>query len=167
MASFLFNKFKQRIGDGTIDWDGTSAGVIRAALADNGTMGSAPDKDVDTMSSVFSSANYEINGTGYTRGFGSSSRKQLTCSTAEDDTNDRATYKAADLLWDDSGNGINAGTVKAVILFYQPSAAASDADCIPIAYIDSGGFPITTNGGSLTIKFAENSGGVGVVFDLA
>ncbi len=62
-----------------------------------------------------------------------------------DKTNDRAEFDCADITW----TAINAGTAaQATVLKEITNDAASKC----IANIDSGGFPVVTNGGDLTIQ---------------
>lgn len=49
---------------------------------------------------------------------------------------------------------INAGTVQAAILILE--GKSDDSTSILIAYIDQGGFPVTTNGGDLTIQWSAS-----------
>ena len=69
----------------------------------------------------------------------------------QDDTNNRAEFDANDVTW----TGINAGTAAACVVYKD---TGNNATSPLIAYIDSGGFPVTTNGGDLTITW--NSQGI-------
>lgn len=88
----------------------------------------------------------ELSGTGYTGGFGGAGRKTLASKTITvDKTNDRAEFACASVTW----TAINAGTAaQATVLKEITNDAASKC----IANIDTGGFPITTNGGDLTLQ---------------
>lgn len=142
MASLIYNLFKQKIADGTIDWD---TAVIRAMLV---TSGYTADADHDFVNSG-PDAN-ELSGTGYTR-------KTLTTRTVVlVDASDRAELRCDDsVVW----SAINAGTAAAAVLYVQVGGDdTTPGDDILVAYIDSGGFPIVTNGGDLTIDW--NNAGV-------
>jgi len=83
----------------------------------------------------------ELSGTGYARAALAS--KALTYDAA----NDRVEWDAADTTY----SGIDAGTAaQATIL---DDTGATDADKRLLANIDSGGFPVVTNGGDLTIQW--------------
>lgn len=93
----------------------------------------------------------ELSGTGYTGGFGGSGRKILASKTIVVDlVNDRAEFDAADLTGASGWQGINAGTAAQATVLKE---LTTDADSKTIANIDSGGFPITTNGGDLGISW--------------
>ncbi len=80
----------------------------------------------------------ELTGTGY-------SRKVLgTKTVAVDDTNNRAVFDAADVLFTE----IDAGTAALAVLFFQ---VTNDADSVLIATITDGGWPIVTSGGDVSI----------------
>lgn len=136
MASFVYNTAKRKLLDGTLD---LTNDVIRAMLV---TSGYTANADHDFVSDLTPGSN-ELSGTGYAR---------ITLSSkafSTDDANDRGEFDAADLTW----NAINAGTAAALIIYKQTGGSdATPADDDLIAHIDTGGFPITTNGGDLTIQ---------------
>lgn len=83
----------------------------------------------------------ELSGTGYTR-------KTLASKTLTyDATNDRVEWDAADVVW----TGINAGTAARATAF--DNSQGTDNSRRLWLNIDTGGFPITTNGGDLTIQW--------------
>ena len=89
----------------------------------------------------------ELSGTGYTGGFGGAGRKSLASKTISVDlANDRAEFDAADLTW----TAINAGTAAQATVMKEVTTNA-DSKCI--ANIDTGGFPVVTNGGDLTLQW--------------
>lgn len=133
MASFMYNRALERILNGDLL---VASDTLKAMLV---TSGYSANKDDDFVADTTPGSN-ELSGTGY-------SRKTLASKTVtRDDTNDRAEFDAADLTW----TGINAGTAAAVIIYEE---VTNDADSVLIAYIDSGGFPVTTNGGDLTVAW--------------
>lgn len=136
--SFIYNLASKRLGD-----DSTRinylADTIKAMLV---TSGYTPNRDHDFVSTASGS---ELTGTGYVAGFGNSGRHTLASKTiTEDDTNDRASYGAANPVW----TAINAGTIAAVILIKE---ITNDAASYLIAYLD--GTPVGTNGGDITVQF--------------
>jgi hypothetical protein len=139
MASFIYNKAKEQLLNGTLD---LVADPIYAVLV---TGGYTPNPDHDFVSSV--GAN-ELSGTGY-------SRKLLTSkSVTEVDSSDRAEFTADNLQW----TAINAGTASGVVLYKRVGASDNAAADVLIAHIDSGGFPVVTNGGDLNINW--NASGI-------
>jgi len=91
----------------------------------------------------------ELGGTGYTGGYGGSGRKTLSSKViTRDDTNDRAEFSAAPVTW----TAINAGTAAAAVIIRERSLTGDTMSEL-IAYINTGGFPITTNGGDLTLTW--------------
>lgn len=141
--SLVYNIFKTLEADGTIDL--TTDSFVVALV------GSTYSEDADHQ--YFNSSVYqtELSGTGYEAGYGGSGRQTLTDITvAEDDTNDWALVSCSPLTW----SAINAGTAAAaVVMRYR--AATGDTMSELVCFIDSGGFPVTTNGGDLTITFSN------------
>ena len=87
----------------------------------------------------------ELTGTGYTAGFGGAGRKTLASKTITvDKTNDRAEFDCADVTW----TAINAGTAAQATVLKE---ITNDAASKTISNIDTGGFPVVTNGGDLTL----------------
>lgn len=135
MASFVYNVAKAGFANGTLDWD---TNTFKIMLIDNAY---TPNPDHATVSALTELPN----GTGYTGGFNGAGRKTLSvCSVVQVDASDRAELRVSlATTW----SAINAGTAKAAVVIREMT---SDADSIPVAYIDSGGWPIVTNGGDLT-----------------
>lgn len=143
MASLVYNRAKKEILDGTMD---LLTDVLKIMLV---TSSYVADPDNDFVEEGVDDANeHELSGTGYGAGFGGSGRKTLSGKgVTEDDANDRAEFDdSGDITW----TGINAGTAAAAILYKHITA---DTASILIAYIDTGGFPVVTNGGDLTIQW--------------
>ncbi len=143
MATLVYNRAKKEILDGTID---LLTDTLKIMLV---TSSYVADADNDFVEEGVNDANeHELTGTGYDPGFAGSGRKTLSGKgVTEDDTNDRAEFDdSGDITW----TGINAGTAAGAILYKHITA---DTASILIAYIDSGGFPVVTNGGDLTIQW--------------
>ena len=138
MAS-VYNIAKGRTMDGQIDLD---TGDIRVLLVKSGYTFNA---DHDYVADLTPASN-EISGTGYVR-------KALASKTVTvDDTNNRAAFDAADLVW----TGLDTATVGiAAAVVYQ--LVTNDADSPLIAYIDLTP-AIAGNGGDFTV--AWNAGGI-------
>ena len=144
MAALVYNRAKKEIMDGTID---LLTDTLKIMLV---TSSYVADTDHDFVDEAGANdpIDHELSGSGYTAGFGGSGRKTLSSNAvSEDDANDRAEFDdTADITW----TAINAGTAAAAILYKHNT---SDTDSVLIAYIDTGGFPVVTNGGDLTIQW--------------
>lgn len=144
--SLVYNRAKKQLLDATINL--TSA-TIKAMLV---TAAYVANADHDFVSD--GPAANELSGTGYVAGYGGAGRKALSGKTvAEDDANDRGYWDANDLSW----LAINAGTAAALILFVE---GAADASSTLIAYINTGGFPIVTNGGDMSVQWSNSPVGI-------
>ena len=134
MASFVYTRAKAKLLSADLD---LNAHDIRVLLVDSTT---TTDTEEDTeFISGFTTLG-ELSGTGYVR-------KTLDNEAVNiDTTNNRGEFAADPVTW----TGINAGTAVAVLLF---RFVTNDADSVPIAYIDTGGFPFVTNGGNFTITW--------------
>ena len=144
MASFVYNRAAKEILDGTID---LVAHTIKVMLVTSSYVANR-DNDFVDAGGANDPIDHELSGTGYGAGFGGSGRKTLANKAfSEDDPNDRGEFdNTLDLTW----TAINAGTAAAAIVYRHNTA---DTDSVLIAYIDSGGFPIVTNGGDLSINW--------------
>lgn len=99
-----------------------------------------------------SPVNFELDGTGYVAGFGSSDRLTLeNRSLVRDDNTDKVRFFADPVDW----NPISAGAAGAYIIIKEDT---SDSESPLIAYVSSGGFPIVTDGGELVITFSASNG---------
>lgn len=142
MAVLTYNQGRTDIGDGTIDF---LTQTIKIMLVTSSYVANKNDQFVEEGAN--DANEHELSGTGYTAGFAGSGRKTLaTKAVNKDDPNDRDEWDADDITW----TGIDAGTAAAAIMYFHNTA---DTDSVLIAYIDSGGFPIVTNGGDLTIQW--------------
>lgn len=145
MADLTYNLARRKLLDGTLD---LTSDTIKVMLV---TSSYVADKDNDFVDEGGANdpVDHELSGTGYVAGYGGAGRKTLSNKAFEtDDTNDRGEFDdTVDVTW----SSINAGTAAAAIIFR--AGTADDTDALLIAYIDSGGFPIVTNGGDLTISW--------------
>jgi len=102
-----------------------------------------PDADDAHIGIATGARAAELSGAGYT------ADGELLSSRAvnQDDGNDRAEFDdTADMTW----TGISAGTADAAVIYID---SGTDSTSYPICYIDTGGFPVVTNGGDLTIQW--------------
>ena len=88
MANVMYNSFKGKIGDGSIDWDAT---VIKVALV---TSAYSPDVDAHTNFSAHIT-NETIGSTGYTTGGATLANPVVTV----DNASNWGKYDADDVTW--------------------------------------------------------------------
>lgn len=113
-----------------------------------------PDHDFVAAGGANDPDDAEIDATNYTRGFGGAGRKAATVTFAEQDANNRAVVRIADLTWTALGGATN-DTIEGAILIKEGS---SDADSKLIAYWD---LPTTpTNGSDVTLDFDPTDGNI-------
>ena len=141
MANSFYNRAAKEIADDTIS---LSSATLKAMLVTS-TYTFNRDHDFVDMGGASDPLDAELSGTGYVGGLGGAGRKTLAGKAfSEDDANDRGELDVNDIVW----TAINAGTAAAVIIIIE---GGSDAASKLICYIDSG-FPVTTNGGDLTLQ---------------
>lgn len=140
---FIYNTAAKEIADGTIDLVNDT---IKAMLVTSSYVADRDDDVVDAAGAN-DAVDHELTGTGYAAGWGGAGRKTLgTKSWGVDKPNDRAEFTCANITW----SGIDAGTAAALLIIKE--GGANDTTSRLIAHIDSGGFPIVTNGGDLTVQ---------------
>jgi len=133
----VYNKAKTNIANGTLDLDTDD---IRIALCEGTLAAGAYDPDVASLTALFA-AMAEASGTGYVR------KSSLSVTVQQDDTNDRAEMLIAAQTW----TGADWGDATALVVYAHVDG--TDANDYPISFHDAG-FPVTTNGGDLTVNFA-------------
>jgi hypothetical protein len=140
MADFVYNEAKRAIAEGEIDF-GSGGSDLRVLLVMTNTTADTED-DKNTFAG-FTTLD-EFDGANYTTGGLALQSEAVN----EDAANNRAEFDAADITF----SGIGAGTrnIQAAILYKWTTNVNSS---MPIAYIDSGGFPIAANGGDLTMQW--------------
>ncbi len=139
MANFVYNEFKRAVAEGEIDLNATDD--IRVMLVMTNTTCDTED-DANTFAG-FTTID-EFDGTGYT-----TNGAALTSEVVNEDApNDRAEFDADNVTW----SSVSAGTrdIQAAVVYKWITAQSSS---MPICYIDTGGFPITPNGGDITIEW--------------
>jgi hypothetical protein len=113
-----------------------------------------PDNDFVAAGGANDPDDAEIDAPNYARGFGGAGRKAATVTFVEQDANNRAVIRIADLTWTALGGALN-DTVEAAILIKE---GTSDADSKLIAYFD---LPTTpTNGSDFTLDFDGTDGNI-------
>lgn len=136
MASLIYTPAKAKLMSGGIDLDTDD---IRTILVMTNTTADT-DQDAEFVSSVTTLD--EMDGAAYVR------KALVNEAVAADLVNNRGEFDADDVTWTALGAGIR--DVAAVVVYKHVTV---DTDSPIIAYIDSGGFPITANGGDLTIQW--------------
>ena len=129
MANVVYNTFKGKIGDGTIDWDACTAKIALVT--------SAYSPDIDTHTKYSTHITNELpTGDGYTLGGATLANKSVTV----DDTDDWAEYDADNVTWSSSTL-----TARGAV-FYD--SVTDDLIC----YLDFGADKSSENG-NFTINF--------------
>lgn len=135
MANVVYNVAKQQLMNGTLDLDTNDIRVL--LLTANGDI----NIDDDTVDAVLARASTtEAAATGYARqAIGSEA-------VTVDDTNDRAVFDGADIVF----SGVATGETIVGLIVYKH--VTNDTDSIPIAHLDvTPNLP--TNGSDITVKW--------------
>lgn len=137
MASFWTNKGLVNILSGDVD---LRDDTIKVMLLDDEALAT---KDINFVSEISAD---ELTGSGYTGGFGGAGRKTLASKVfTENDTDDRAEFDAADVVWTaiDAGSAQMAAVIKEI---------TNDGASLVLGFVDI--TDTMTNGGDLTINWA-------------
>lgn len=136
--SFVYTGAKEQIAQGGIDFREAGDDIRIALVMSNTTADTEQDK---LLMNAFTTLD-EYDGAAYVR------KALATQTVTRDDPNDRAEFDAIDVVW----TALGVGTRQAVgMLIYKH--VTDDTDSIPLAYIDTGGFPFDGNGGDVTIQW--------------
>jgi len=136
MANFVYTHAKYALLAGELD---LNAHDIRVLLVMTNSTADT-EKDVDTIS-AFTTLD-EMDGSGYAR------QALAAEAVAEDEANDRAEFDATDATFTSVGAGTRQVLGAVVYRFIT-----NDTDNVPIAWIDTGGFPFSANGGNIGIQW--------------
>jgi hypothetical protein len=138
MASHVLDNAKEQLLLGALNF---STDDIRVALMmTNTTVDTEKDK---ALVSGYTTLD-EFDGSGYTTGGVALTSEAVT----EDGANNRGEFDAADAVF----TSVGAGTRQiAGALVYK--FVTNFTSSIPIAWIDTGGFPVTANGGTITVTW--------------
>jgi len=140
MSNFTYNEFKRAVASGEINLNATDD--IRAVLVMTNTTCDT-EKDANTMGG-FTTPDY-CDGANHDSTNGHALAGEVV---NEDAGNNRAEFDATDLTISSLGAGTRQN--QALILFKWITNLASS---MPIAYIDTGGFPFDGNGGDQVIQW--------------
>lgn len=135
--SYVNTRAKSKLISGDIDLNADDIRVLLVGATT--TVDTEVDKEFIDDYAILD----ECNATNYVR-------KALTGeAVAPDLPNARGEFDANDVTWTALGNGTNFTIVGALVFKF----VSDDSDSIPIAYIDSGGFPKGTNGSDFKITW--------------
>lgn len=152
MADFLYNSGSMNLWDGTIDL--LTNALAKLGFYDNtGTYAADRDDDLADEGGAADFVDAEPDGTGYAGGYGGSGRKALSSKTITvNKVSDRAEFDAADVTW----TGIDVGDLGGMVLLVEDAlgTAGNDSETRLVSHHDTN-FPITTNGGDLTMQIAD------------
>lgn len=135
--SFVYTGAKEEIAKGTINFE-EAGDDIRCALVMTAT-------DADTLQDALLMSDFaldEYDGAAYVR------KALATQTVTRDDPGNKADFDAVDVVW--SALGVGATQCVGMIVYKHVTV---DADSIPIAFIDTGGFPFDGNGGDVTMQW--------------
>lgn len=136
MADVIYNSFKKKIMDGSIDLD---TDTIKVALV---TSSYTPDQDAHDF---FDDVTNEVSGTGYSAGGATLANKAVT----QDNTGNKGVFDADDVTWSTSTI-----TARGAVLYKSTGTASTSA---LICYIDFGSDK-SSAGGNFTIQW--NASGI-------
>ena len=134
MASLIYNSFRKKIMDGSIDLD---TDTIKVALV---TSTYTPNQDVHDF---FDDITNEVTGTGYTAGGTTLTTKTVT----QDNTNDRGVWDADDANWT-----VSTITARGAVIYKSTGVSSTSA---LIAYIDFSSDKVS-DGGTFTIAWSAS-----------
>jgi hypothetical protein len=152
MAAFLYNSGSMNLWDGTIDL--LTETLAKLAFYDNsGTYTADRDDDWADEGGANDFVDAEPDGTGYTGGYGGSGRHALSSKTITvDKASDRSEFDAADETW----SSIDVGELGGMVLLVEDAGGTTGDDTeTRLVGHDDVNFPVTTNGGDLTIQIAD------------
>lgn len=138
MASFVYTKAKTKLLNASFNYATADMRII--LVMTNSTASSAASQDMEFVGNIVTLDEYD--GAAY-------ARKTLAGEAVNEDApNNRAEFDANDIQW----AALGAGTRQALgmILF---RFVTNDADSPLIAWIDTGGFPFSGNGGNVDVAW--------------
>lgn len=176
MANFVYGQFPKYHAMGALNWretavtapPGTAEANVRAMLVCTTTTagpagtnnGGTAAEDVLAVGSFTTLGEYDsLVGASYDPGFSASGRKTCTAQLVTFNTaKNRIELDLGDLTW--TALGAAATNAVAVLFFFQPTAAATDADLIPLIWIDTVAsgqtFPFNGSGGDAVLQIGAN-----------
>jgi len=135
VADVIYNSFKGKIMDGSIDLD---TDTIKVVLV---TSSYTPNIDTHTQ---YSHITNQVTGTGYTAGGATLANK----SVAVDTTNDRAEFDADDTTWTSASI-----TARGAVIYKYVDNEGSPDDTSPLICYKDFGADVTSTNADFTIKW--------------
>jgi len=143
MASFVYTNAKELMLKGDLDFDEAGNDMRVALVMTNTTADTEKDK---ALMNAFTTLD-ECDGANYVR------KALATQVVSEDAGGLRGEFSADPVTW--TALGVGTRQVQGLILYKH---VTNDADSIPVAWIDTGGFPFWGNGGDVT--YTPNAEGI-------
>ena len=136
MADFVYNIAAQRLLEGDLDLNAPADLRVLLLTTD------AEDRDHASVQAIKTAGAVEASYGGY-------SRQALTGdSTSLDNPNDRAEYTANNITFASVPAGV---TIVAAVVYLHVDG--TDPNDVPVAHVDSGGFPVAGNGSDIQVQW--------------
>jgi hypothetical protein len=138
VAAKVYHKFLEQLLKGNVGDMSAGGTAVKAIL-----LSTAYSFNIDHafVSDIVAS---EVSGTGYVAGYAGAGRVALASkAVTRDTTNDLVYFDADDVSW--AGLNLGATQIGSIVLWLPKT---NDADSPVICFDDTGGFPITTTGGT-------------------
>ena len=140
-SSFVFDRAKGGLNDGLIGEWSAAGGSFNYTLVNASYV---PNEAHSMMSQL---SGFELSSASHTGGYNGTVRVSMTGrSVFINITSHQAEFRASAVCY----TGLSAGTAVAGVVLKQ---AGSDGNSPLVTYVSTGGWPVVTNGGNLTISF--------------
>lgn len=155
MPSFISNRFKFELASGKIDW--AAASQFKAILCYDTFVGTNDQDNVGDLTTLG-----EVSGTGYVAGYANGGRKFITGTLEQDEVNNRAILKIANLTW--TSIDVGATSCAGVLIYMHgitstAGAVTSDANAPVVAWLEFSASK-RTNGENFTVEFDQTNGAI-------
>ena len=150
MVDFVYNTAGGEMIQGGTALDVLADAKVKWMLIASTSYAADRDDDLVDAAGANDAIDHEMSGTGYVAGYNGAGRHVLASrSITINKTSDRSEFDAADETW----TAIDAGTVEQALVIKEDhlGVAGNDTETRVISHHDTN-FPITTNGGDLTIQ---------------
>lgn len=139
MANFAYTPYKERLLAGDVDMD-EAANDVRVILCMTNTTADT-EQDAANLAAITTLDEYD--GANYVR------KALANQATNQDDPNNRGEFDADDITW----TALGVGTRQAQGMLVYRHVDGTAANDLPIAWIDTGGFPFSGNGGNVAVTW--------------
>lgn len=140
--SVFYNAAKTGFLNGSLNWIGGSNKNIMLVGSGYSSISSATIADHATLAEILPYKVHAITGS-----YSDSALSGLSISG--NNTADTSSALASSVTW----SSLNVGTIQGAVIY---QGTLGNGAAVPICYLDSGGFPISTNGADITITFSTN-----------